>query len=170
VELATRNAEESGEPTDVRDGLEIAKAQLERKKQEEAEKERRKAIKAKVKYSTSAICAFNLLDVAPDRKINTPPAPVTLGQAGFLEKNGIKTAGLSKRDASKMMEKIIGRSKQGWCTVKQSKLLDKFGLRFKDVRFKEASKVIDQIANNSWSVPTSVQNEYGKPRTTIERF
>lgn len=161
IALARKEVEEGGS-ADMMDALERAEQTLERKRKEEAEREKRKAVKATARYSTSAINAFDILDVTPERVRGWDQGIMaTQKQIDTLEKFGVKADGMNRRHASQILDKAIGRMKHGWCSIKQAKLLKDKGLDPKGIRFEKASELITEIANNNWQVTPEMKLIYG---------
>jgi hypothetical protein len=126
-----------------------------RKAEEElkAELRRRQKIRMKVAVSRTTVDPFGVLQVIPPRepgwhKGRTP----TEKQRAALERFKIEpqvVAHLTFVQASALLDKLIGRAREGMATYKQAKLLSRFGESV-DVSFEEASHRIDMIARNNW--------------------
>lgn len=155
IERAKRNAEEKDVPTDVLDELELAEKQIEAEQREERERAARERIRAKVKYSTAKVNPFDVLDVNPWREKGWHKGrQPTQKQLKTLENAGVPTDGLSFTHASQLIDQVFKRRKNGTCTYKQAKVLNKFGYHnSKDFTFKQASDLISQIADNGWRRP-----------------
>lgn len=126
---------------------------------EEAEKEvvelRRQDLKvqAEVKYRVvTAQDQFTILGVVP-RRGRWGGAAQTAAQARTLEKAGIKGfETLDRGQASQVIDRIFERRRKGLCTLKQAKLLAKYGLN-PDATFEEATEAISAIVENRWKLP-----------------
>ena len=77
-------------------------------------------------------------------------AEATEKQIQALENFGIDTEGLTKGYASKILDKLIGRSKEHKATIKQINLLQRYGYEPIDWSFDQASKKIGQLAAVGW--------------------
>lgn len=78
--------------------------------------------------------------------------PPTVQQLETLRKNGMRDKDEKKLTfwrASQLIESIQERRKLNLCTVKQARILDKFGCD-PNVSFDEAKRIIDKIAANGW--------------------
>ena len=74
--------------------------------------------------------------------------PVTEGQRAVLVKKGLdaKTIdGISKREATKLIDSMFKRQKEGLATYKQMRILQRNGVTEKNVSFQNASRAIDYI-------------------------
>lgn len=71
-------------------------------------------------------------------------------QIQALENFGIDADGITKGYASKILDKLIGRSKEHKATIKQINLLQRYGYEPIDWSFDQASKKIGQLAAVGW--------------------
>lgn len=78
---------------------------------------------------------------------DSPPSPK---QRAMLEKAGVPTAGLSKREASKMIANVFKRRELGLATFKQLRTLQKHGVTKVNISFRAASEAIDYLAQSGW--------------------
>lgn len=148
---------------------EIALAKKARRKggggnvQEELEKARSElkrlasaSVKAKVSASVREFDPFRSLGIhiADSKKYATvygDPMPTGLWDA--LARRGVPEDDLrklSKGAAGKLYTELKRRSKENLCTIKQSKILVKFGVDPQNLSFARASEAIDYIAKRSW--------------------
>ncbi len=156
VEMAKERA--AGGPVDVREAL--ADAEREHKEQQVEEKRQKQIsvfnrLKAQASYNAEKIDPFrhaqDILEVDERREPgwHKGRAPSDK-QRGFLKKAGVEAPrDLSFHQASAMIEKLMERRDEGKCSLKQAKLLARFG-EDTNMGFKEASKVIDEIAKAGW--------------------
>lgn len=164
VEWATESAKKKstrGEVVDMQTELEEAREELERQLQERHKREaaaaeaaaKRKQIVAKSKFSTKAINPFDIFDIVPKREPGWHKGrKATPGQSSALTKFGVDAdtiAGLSFCQASQMMDTLVKRRQQNLCSVKQAKILGKYGYST-DSTFPEAKAIIDALAANRW--------------------
>ena len=78
-------------------------------------------------------------------------ADATDKQIKALEKFGIDAEGIAKGYACKIMDRVIARSKSGLATVKQVRLLNRYGYDGASrMTFGEASKKISRLAAVGW--------------------
>lgn len=82
----------------------------------------------------------------------TGAQPLSVNQQAMLERNGIKTNDVDNHTQRLLFNEIVKRRKDGTCTYKQAKLLRKYGYSGKE-NFKEASRLIDDLAANGWKKP-----------------
>lgn len=167
VERATANAKKKsaqGRKADMQQELALAKQELEDELRQQHERDRmeaeaaarRKHIIAKAKYSTKAVNPFDIFDIVPKRepgwhKGRKPTEPMKHALRRFkVDDDTIN--GLTYCQASEMLTLVAGRAKKGLCTVKQAKLMARFGYST-DVSFEEAGRLIDALAKNHWQRP-----------------
>lgn len=74
----------------------------------------------------------------------------TRKQVETLEKFGIDADGVTKGMASQILDRLISRSSRNLATVKQIKLLKRFGYEPADWSFEQASKQISALAAAGW--------------------
>jgi superfamily II DNA or RNA helicase len=164
VEWATESAKKksrAGESVDMQTELEEAREELERQLAEKHKREaaaaeaaeKRKSIVAQSKFSTKKINPFDIFDIVPKREPGwhkgRKPTP---GQVATLQKAGVDQdtiAGLSFCQASQMIEVTIDRRNRGLCSVKQAKILGRYGYST-DSTFTQAKQIIDALAANKW--------------------
>jgi len=147
VRAKIQEAESTGAGIDPRKAIEEEKEA--RAKEAEAKKNadeaRRAAIKAKVEYSRSGVNPFDLWEIPARRE-----APWQRGkgpsekQIALLTNHGVDVEGLSLNEASRIIDEIFRRRKEGLCTYKQARLLKRNGLD-PNVSFTVASRLIDGI-------------------------
>lgn len=93
-----------------------------------------------------------LLDYEPEWKWEKEPA--TEKQIKLIEGAGVNTDGMCKGQASKIIDVIINRRRQGLATPKQMRMLEQKG--FQNVglwTFEQASYMMGVLAQNRWRVP-----------------
>ena len=152
IDRANEIAREARDDVDPNDALLLAEEQL-RAEAEEKERlatARRAKLIAKARYVAKEFNPFDVLDIAPPRM--TYDGPSTEKQCEFLMKQGIDATQMSKAEATKLQRTIFSRIKRGMCTVKQARLLKKYGYDG-DVSKAEATRLIDALAANGWRKP-----------------
>lgn len=148
VDAATASAQKKskrGEAVDIQEEL---KAAVEAR--EEAAKAKRAALIGKASFGTKAIDPFMLFDVAPKRepgwhKGRKPSEKM----AAVLEKRGVDTRNLSWWQCKLLLDGGVMNKP----TLKQAKVLTKFGYDPTQYTTKEASGIIDSLAANNWKRP-----------------
>ena len=96
-----------------------------------------------------------LTDYAPE--FPWEQEPVTEKQMKLIEGAGISTDGMTKGMASKIIDVILNRRRQGLATAKQMHQLEQRG--FQNVglwTFKQASDMMGRLAQNRWRVPYDI--------------
>lgn len=142
---------ESGKPADVIEELERAAAEILAKRKEEALRNKRTVVTARVDYSTKSVDAFGVFNIGPERLAQAAKntAPLTHAQQAMLARNGIDITGLPSGHCRALYNEVLRRIKAGGCTYKQAALLRKYGYGT-NVSFKEASRIIDTLKSNGW--------------------
>lgn len=162
IERELQEAVERGE--DVRVSVEEAEKRAQ-EREDRLERERAaQRIVADVRYRKRKI---DILDPWAELGIDGPSTResrgprATVGQADALTKAGIPNAqSLSRAEASRMLDAITGRRKQGLCTVKMARQLRKAGLR-SDLSFAEAREALDALASNRWKPTIEIAERWG---------
>jgi superfamily II DNA or RNA helicase len=168
VERATANAKKesaAGRKVNMRDQIDKAREELEEETRQQHERDRleaqaaanRKHVIAKAKFSTKAVNPFDIFDIVPKREPGWHKGrkPTEGMKNALLTKFKVDQGtvdGLSFCQAKEMLDLCINRAKQGLCTVRQARVLAKYGYG-NDVSFKEASGIIDALAKNNWKRP-----------------
>lgn len=159
VELAIREARESGKPAEIQQGIDAAehKAREDRRLAEEA---RRRHLRPTAAYSKRSVNPFEVLDVIPWRtRAFDIVQPASDKQVACLIKFGIAekdAKAMPKREANQVIGTIIKRIKGGLCTYKQAKLLRSKGLP-SDVPIEQAGEWITKIKANQWRLPNELR-------------
>ena len=151
VKEAKRQIAEAGKPMDVIEALEqAAKAVLDKRK-EDAAKNKRTLVTARVDYETQRVDAFSVFRISATRVAAAAKitAPLTAAQEAMLKRNGIDTTGLPVAHCRVLYNEILRRIKAKRCTYKQASLLKRYGYGT-DVSFREASRIIDTLKSNGW--------------------
>lgn len=157
------------EEIDLKEALEKAKddivAQRESKLAKElAEKRHRKGkLIDPIQYGLS-IKSEDLVNYTP--QFMWEKMPLTPNQEKVLKNNDIDLNSVPNRGyASRLIDRLITRSKLNFSTPRQIRLLERYG--FKDVgtwKKKDATKIISLIANNKWKVPRFITPSTFSPR------
>lgn len=171
-EIAERSKQ--GESTDVEEAFRLAAERREAaRKQREAdeaaklkfreaadlrqqEANMRSGIKARAQYGTKTIDAFNVFDITPKRergwdtgKKPSPKMLAALRKGGFSES---ELDAMSYAAAKQLLGEVFRRWDEGLCSLKQARLLKRYGYDT-NVKRAEASKLIDAVAANGWKRP-----------------
>lgn len=126
---------------------------FERLEAEDEERRRKARITAEARYSASIVDPFGVLGVEA-RKGDEGGPRLTGGQRSALERFGVELGNVSRRQASKMLEELGNRARQGLATWKQARWCAKNGYPTNLSRA-DASRVMDAWASNGWRRPAA---------------
>jgi superfamily II DNA or RNA helicase len=125
------------------------------------ELERARLIRSGLKYAAARVDIGDLLravrlpepGVANDTVPEWKRKPATTSQLGALRKAGFEVpCNITRADADALFDVLAERRREGLCSVRQAKLLRRYGLR-DDVCFNDAREALDAIAANAWKPP-----------------
>jgi len=132
-------------------------AAMEQAKEDAAriEAARRAKITARVNYRVTEVDIWSPMQWAPPRSVPgfenaTPPSErmkAAMGKFGLTKQ---EIGELNSKQASAVLSKCIGRIEMGLCSLKQKRLLSKFGVDANRMTMDQASAAIDKIAKNGW--------------------
>ncbi len=143
-----KKARRLGQGGDVRAELEKARSELRRLAAASS--------KARVTASVREFDPFRALGIhiADSKKYSTGWGnPIPTGLWDALVKKGVgedELRKLSRGAAGKLYTELKRRTKENLCTVKQSRILMKYGVDPQTVTFERASEAIDYIASSGW--------------------
>lgn len=134
-----------------------------RKEHEEAMAAKRAKVRVKATYTTAEIDVWSPMAWVPSREVrgfegSSPPSPkmkAALQKFGFT---GAEVDQMNFSQAKSMMNKCIERMESGMASIKQRRLLSKYGIDASRMKFEQASKEIDAIARNGWRRPAPREN------------
>jgi len=143
---------QSGEEVSPEAALEEAAASLaeEQERRRLAEAARRARLRAQASYRTETYDPFKVLGVARPQHPGAEPASVK--QLEFLQKFGVDGDRMSRAEATKLQRSIFKRMREGKCTLKQARLLARYGYPT-DMSIADASSTLDRLAANGWRRP-----------------
>lgn len=146
----TVSARSESEEIDLFGALTDAEEQRKSRLAEELRKQRRKKNRL-----VNPLELFDILDdiglADYEPSFKWEEADATDKQVKALEKFGIDAEGIAKGYACKIMDRVIARSKNGLATVKQVRLLNRYGYDGASrMTFEEASKKISRLAAVGW--------------------
>lgn len=163
VELALRKAQQSGRPERMNELLDEAEEEIlaaekaERERKRQFEEARRVRLVANVKHTSKYVDPFQAFDIAPARERGWDAGKTLSGkQRALLLKQGIDPDSLGYAQGRQLVSEMFRRWQNHLCTVKQAKLLKRFGYETHDLPMKEASRLIDTLAKNGWKKPVEV--------------
>lgn len=148
-QLIQEKSTKSDQPVDVQDAIGQAKRII----QEELEASRRKHIKAAVRWTSTIVNPFDLLGLTPWRVPGWEKAePATEAQVGALRRRDIPIPqdGLTKKNATQLLNELEKRRAAEPCSANQSRVLRRFGYKTEEITGREASKLIDALKANGW--------------------
>jgi type I site-specific restriction endonuclease len=138
--------DEEEEATEKR--KEAAELARQRRIQEEAIKIK---VVAKVSYKTQDIDPFSVFDLRPVKARGWDQGKtLTVKQKALLVKQGINPDKLEYAPARQLIGEMFRRWQGKLCTLKQAKLLKRFGYQTKDMTMSKASALITALASNGW--------------------
>jgi len=140
---------DEGVTADISEAVEIAKVEIE---EEEKEKAKRKIVKAsKVTYKTNETDVFSALGVRRESANFLPNSRgLTGNQLAMLARHGVETDQYSPKEQRLLHGELIRRIKKKKCSLKQARVLNKYGFQTSNMSFKEASSLLNQLAQNGW--------------------
>lgn len=80
--------------------------------------------------------------------------PPSAKQREVLERAGVDTRSMSKREASKMLANVFKRRELGLASFKQLRVLQKHGIQRTNLSFERASEAIEYLAQSGWGRDT----------------
>lgn len=111
------------------------------------------AAKAKARVK-SKVTVFDMFSIGPsDQDLRYGAKPPSAKQLDALTKFGVtedELQGLSRSQATKLMGTLILRRQHGLASLKQTKLLQKYGVTNVNISFAAARAAIDYLAKNQW--------------------
>ena len=172
ADAMTQRINESEGPVDIEEAEEKAQADVIAAREEalakqlEEMRKRKKKLVDPLQYAIS-INAEDLSNYVPT--FYWEMAPATQKQLETLEKCGIFAGSVENAGmASKLLDRLITRRKDGLATPKQIRCLERYGFHHVGTwRFEDANKMISRISMNGWSVPRSVNPEEYMPKGEI---
>lgn len=172
IERAVEEAKKAGKAVRMSAVLDQAemklKAEMDARRKFEEEKRRREAdrrshVVAKAKYTSTQINPFDVFGLQPVKSRGWHDGKkLTPGQRSVLEKANIDPDQYSYADACNLVRATIERWTKDLCSLKQAKVLQKFGYDPKAITFKQASAMIDALAKNGWKRPAAEANTGGQ--------
>lgn len=143
------------------DGDMIAAIAKVREEAEAREAARRAKLTARVNYTTEEVDIWSPLDWVPPRSVpgfdgTTPPSEKMIAALQKFGFTSHETKQLNFKQARTAMSKCVERREKGLCSLKQKRLLSKYGVDANRLTFEQASEKITLIANNGWKRPSGL--------------
>lgn len=137
------------------DGDMIAALEAAREEARKAEAARRAKLTARAAYRLDDVDVWSPMSMVPPRSVpgfsgSTPPS---LKMVSALRKFGFtqqEIDAMNFKQAKSVISKCIERIEGGLCSIKQKRLLSKYGVDASRMTFKDASEHIQRIAKNGW--------------------
>lgn len=141
---------DAGITEDVAEAIEIAKVEIE--EEEEERKTKRSKVRAtKVDYRTKDSNPFTELGIKPSSaRFIKNQRQLSGNQMAFLTRSGIDVEKYSPQEQRILHSELVNRIRRNRCSFKQAKILNKYGFNTKKMGFKEASRLLDRLAQNKW--------------------
>lgn len=143
----------------------IAAAEARRAQQEEQARRRRGFYADEVEYSRRGVDPFDAFGIEPERDEDYHAGKVpTEKQLQVLERYGVNAEGISRRQATAIIEKIHKRRENNLCTYRQAKVLAGLGVKKASrLTFDEARQLLDKAAANGWRLPREPESQEEVP-------
>lgn len=126
--------------------------ELERLRQEEEARRRNSKVYAEARYATQRVDPFgNNFGKALVVPENDGGSPMSEKQRALLTKFGITNATLSAKQAQQLIGAQFKRIEKNLCTLKQARVLVRYGYDTSNITVSQASKLLDAIASNGWA-------------------
>jgi superfamily II DNA or RNA helicase len=148
---AVKRAKKAKKP--VRMGEMLEKVHKEREARKARELAKKAGLKAKVNYTIQKIDPFDVFDIVPCNAQGASPNPLTPEQLQRLERNGIKGEDMPPAQARQLLNEIYQRQSAGLCTIKQAKILKRFGYDGMNLTYEQAGKAFTELKANNWKRP-----------------
>lgn len=137
------------------DGDMIAAMEAAKKEHAKQDAARRAKLVARSKYKARDVDIWSPMEWVPPRTVagfegGSPPSEK---QKAALQKFGLHQKEvdlLNRKQASTLLGKCFDRRKKGLCSLKQKRLLARYGVDANRMSFSDASIEIDKIAKNGW--------------------
>lgn len=130
---------------------------VERERKAEARRRREAKVRAQVAFRAQQVDPFGIV------RADSKGPRASEAQIRYLRSLGVDPKDLrtppSKREASKLIDRLQSRRKRDLCTYKQARLLAKYGLPT-ELTFAAAREAIDAIAANGWKAPADLVARY----------
>lgn len=147
--LAVQKAQKDPEPKNMERLLEDAQKEIEERKVREAARKAR--VVGKAKFTTTAIDPFNVWQIMPQRERGwDKDRPLSEKMTAMLTKIGVNPKDCTYTQARQIVGTQIQRWKENLCSLKQAKVLMRYGYDTKTLKFDDAKKLIDKLAANNW--------------------
>ena len=157
VQAAKEFARKAGRPVKMADALEEEEKRLAEKKQREQMEAARKAkLVAKTSFKTQRIDPFDVLQIKPVKSRGWDEGKVLKeGSKKIIRSVFGKDPGeMTYTEGMQLVKEFFRRKDSGECTFGQAKMLKKYGYDT-HMKFDEAKRTIDAIAQNGWRRPAA---------------
>ena len=126
--------------------------EMERLRQEEDARRRNAKVYADARYAAQRVDPFgNSFGKALVIPEHDGGSPMSDKQRALLSKFGITNAALSSKQAQQVIGAQFKRIEKNLCTLKQARVLVRYGYDTSNITLSQASKLLDAIASNGWA-------------------
>lgn len=152
IELAIKKVKEDGEPRTMSELLRESQEEIEERKRQESL--RRSQVQVKAKFTTTRIDPFAIWQINPVRERGWDEGKqLSEKQIALLVKQGLSPKDLGYTRGKQVLNEMFRRMKMNYATLKQCSILGRHGYDTTNMKFNEASKLIDALAKNHWKRP-----------------
>lgn len=131
---------------------------LEAEARRQAEEARKARLVAKVRYSAKSINPFDVLQISPVKERGWDSGrTLSEGQRRVLLQAGVNPDGIPYSQGKQLVGEICARWNKKLATLKQMKVLARYGYTDASISFEQASKTIDAIQQNGWRRPVETK-------------
>ena len=141
---------EKGDVEDVSEAIVIAKTELE--EEENERKRKRSSVRVDhVGYQSKESDPFKDLGIKPSSsKFLRGGRQLTGNQLAYLTRSGVNVEKFNPNELIVIHKEMVRRIKKNQCSLKQARILNKYGFDTKKMGFKEASGLLNRLASNGW--------------------
>ena len=166
VQAVIASARQTGRPVRVADSLDEEEEKIQKAAAEQRRLEaeaRRARLTAKADYTKQSVDPFDILQIRPVKPRGwDSKKDLSEPQKNFLRQRGVDPQKLTFTDAKQLIGEIISRQERGLCTFKQARWLVRHGYS-PELKFKEASEVMNAWAQNGWRKPVHIHAKTNLP-------
>lgn len=170
VDRAKKKLQQSGRSQDIQEALDEAEMELRRQKhEEEEERERREEearrlrLKARAEFETQRVNPFDLFDIAPPSQMDLGVMMADAYDVKRLVGLGVKkehAEAMTRSEAAGLIREADRRRREGLCSLKQARVVEKYGVRTGDLSRDDASKIISQLRLNGFRFDRAMRERW----------
>lgn len=144
--------------------LTSAEREIAREKQEAADRAAeaaRRSIAGKAQYTKERVSLWGNPGSASRAQGWEKGEPASRKQIEFLSREGVRhPERLTKREAGRVIGKVLEHYKKGWANLRQARVLKRFGYPV-ETPTREAERIISTLRENGWQRPDAVNVQRG---------